>query len=44
VDETGFSVDGHQAWLRKFHTAETTVFTLRVSRGRKVIGKIFGLV
>jgi transposase len=42
VDETGFMIDGHQAWLWTFRTAEATLFALRASRGRAVVAEILG--
>jgi hypothetical protein len=42
VDETGFMIDGHQAWLWTFRTAEATLFALRASRGPAVPADILG--
>jgi len=42
VDETGFMIDGHQAWLWTFRTADATLFALRASRGRAVVAEILG--
>lgn len=42
VDEPGCMIDGHQAWLWTFRTAEATLFAIRASRGRAVPADILG--